>query len=66
VGHATEDFSDRFPAAWAQLNLILDPSFSGARPPASELASLWVECNDARNYVLLGDPATRLRGDLLA
>jgi hypothetical protein len=30
------------------------------------VAAPWVECNDARNYVLLGDPAARLRGDLLA
>ena len=66
VGHATKDLSDRFTAASAQLNLLNDPSYLGARPPASELAALWVECNDARNYVLLGDPAARLRVDLLA
>jgi hypothetical protein len=65
VGHATKDLSDRFTAASAQLNLFSDPSYPGARPPASELAALWVECNDARNYVLLGDPAARLRIDLL-
>ena len=61
-----KDLSDRFTAASAQLNLLNDPSYLGARPPASELAALWVECNDARNYVLLGDPAARLRVDLLA
>jgi hypothetical protein len=66
VGHATKDFSDRFTTASAQLNLLNDPSFPGARPPASELAAIWIECNDARNYVLLGDPAARLRVDLLA
>jgi hypothetical protein len=66
VGHATKDFSDRFTARSAQLNLLNDASYPGARPPASELAELWVECNDARNYVLLGDPAARLRVDLLA
>jgi hypothetical protein len=66
VGHATKDFSDRFTASSARLNLLLDPSYPGARPPAYEMASLWIECNDARNYVLLGDPAARLRVDLLA
>ncbi len=66
VGHATKDLSDRFTAASAQLNLLHDPSYPGERPPASELAALWVECNDARNYILLGDPAARLRVDLLA
>jgi hypothetical protein len=65
VGHATKDLSDRFTAASAQLSLILDASYSGARPPASEVASLWVECNDARNYVLLGDPVARIRVELL-
>jgi hypothetical protein len=65
VGHATKDLSDRFTASSAQLNLLLDPSHPGVRPPAAEVASLWVECNDARNYVLLGDPAARLRVDLL-
>jgi hypothetical protein len=66
VGHATKDLSDRFTASSAQLNLLLDPSYPGPRPPAAEVAALWVECNDARNYVLLGDPAARLRVDLLA
>ena len=59
VGHATKDFSDRFTAASAQLNLFNDPSYPEARPPASELAALWIECNDARNYVC---SATRRRG----
>jgi hypothetical protein len=65
VGHATKDLSDRFTATSAQLNLFKDPSYAGARPSASEMAALWVECNDARNYILLGDPAARLRVDLL-
>jgi hypothetical protein len=65
VGQATKDFSERFTAASAQLNLFNDPSFAGARPPASEVAALWIECNDARNYVLLGDPAARLRVESL-
>lgn len=33
--------------------------------PPRELAALRVHCNDVRNYVLLGDPAARLRVDLL-
>ena len=66
AGHATGDLSDQFTAASAQLNPLNDPSYLGARPPASGLAALWVECNDSRNYVLLGDPAARLRIDLLA
>ena len=66
VGHGTKDLSDRFIAASAELDLLNDTSYPGAQPPASEVAALRVECNDARNYVLLGDPAARLRIDLLA
>ena len=34
---------------------------SGPKPRDAEMAALWVERNDAQNYVLLGDPAVRLR-----
>jgi len=30
-----------------------------------ELVSAWIERNDAQNYVLLGDPAVRIRYELL-
>jgi hypothetical protein len=30
-----------------------------------ELVSAWIERNDAQNYVLLGDPAVRIRNDVL-
>jgi hypothetical protein len=40
-------------------------SGAGARPSAQEIAATWVERNDAQNYVLLGDPAVRLRTDVL-
>ena len=36
-----------------------------AKPSPQEIAATWVERNDAQNYVLLGDPAVRLRLDLL-
>jgi len=31
-----------------------------------ELVTRWLERNDAQNYVLLGDPAVRIRNDALA
>ena len=33
--------------------------------PLALAAALWVERNDAQNYVVLGDPAVRLRVDLI-
>jgi hypothetical protein len=35
----------------------------GVRP--GELANAWVQRNDAEGYLILGDPAARLRVDLL-
>jgi hypothetical protein len=29
------------------------------------LVNAWIERNDAQNYVLLGDPAVRIRNDIL-
>jgi hypothetical protein len=62
VGLATKDFSDRYAAASMRLlNLSSGTNAAAARPRDSETAALWVERNDAQNYVLLGDPAVRLR-----
>jgi hypothetical protein len=65
VGHATQDFSQRYAAASAELLNKVDPSLPEARRPADlDLAWTWVERNDAQNYLVLGDPAARLRDDL--
>jgi hypothetical protein len=63
VGLATRDFSDRFASASVRLLNLFTDSASSAKPNATEIAALLVERNDARNYVLLGDPAVRLRVD---
>jgi hypothetical protein len=55
IGLALRDFADRAAVYAAQLlGLLRRP---GARPEA--LVQLWMERNDALNYVLLGDPAAR-------
>ena len=60
VGHATKDFSDRYVAA----SLRIQNAIAGTQPNAldeADLATAWIERNDAQNYILLGDPAVRLR-----
>jgi hypothetical protein len=65
VGHSTMDFSQRYATYSTELPSQLDPSLPEARRPTDgELAWAWVERNDAQNYLVLGDPAVRLREDL--
>ncbi|MBN9519825.1 hypothetical protein J0H58_15090 [bacterium] len=65
VGHATKSFSERYAVLSAELLGFFDDSTAVVKPAAAELAACWTERNDAQNYVLLGDPAVRLRPDLL-
>jgi hypothetical protein len=65
VGHATKDFSERYATLSVELLSKLDRTQPGQRPPDGGLVWDWVERNDAQSYVLLGDPAVRLRADLL-
>jgi hypothetical protein len=56
---------DQFDVRWAALSAELadtqrDISF-GKQVPDWELGALWAARNDARNYVVLGDPAVRIR-----
>jgi hypothetical protein len=61
VGLATKDFSDRYAAASMRILNITSGTNPGPKLRDVEMAALWVERNDAQNYVLLGDPAVRLR-----
>jgi hypothetical protein len=64
VGQMTLDFSQRYATYSADLLNMLDPGRPGAGQPAdADLVGRWVERNDAQNYVILGDPAVRLRID---
>ncbi|MGC9467373.1 MAG: hypothetical protein ACP5HS_02160 [Anaerolineae bacterium] len=62
VGSALEFLNMRYAAAATELTYLYERM---ADPPSLEdvyrLAELWTSNNDARGYVLLGDPATRLR-----
>jgi hypothetical protein len=64
VGHATKELNEKYSLLSTQLlNLLHAPA--GKRLTDRELAGLWIDRNDFQNYILLGDPAVRLRSDLL-
>ncbi len=67
VGHAIcGQFGARFSALSVLLLSATSPTAANAsRPSDRELVTRWLERNDAQNYVLLGDPAVRIRNDLL-
>lgn len=65
VGFALKDFNERFAALSANLAGLEEDIGFGATIPDSQLAQVWIERNDAQNYVIIGDPAARLRvGDM--
>jgi hypothetical protein len=57
IGHATDQFNVR----WAALSADLTESLGASNVPNAVLANRWVARDDARNYIILGDPAVRLR-----
>lgn len=55
-------FGARFSAQSALLASATSPTTPPAlRPTDRELVAAWIERNDSQNYVLLGDPAARIR-----
>jgi Peptidase family C25 len=60
LGNAIEYFNDRYAALTTELEDEKENIEFGARPDPMGISGLWTAKNDARNYVILGDPAVRL------
>lgn len=61
VGQATDQFNMRWAALSTDLAEVLDQMSRGLIVDPRRLATQWVARDDARNYVVFGDPAVRLR-----
>jgi hypothetical protein len=61
AGQALDNFNIRWAALSADLSDLLADIAHGQTIADAELANRWVARDDARNYILFGDPAVRLR-----
>ena len=61
IGQATDMFNLRWAAIATELSDMQADLARGSDVSLRRLGNLWVSRDDARNFVLLGDPAVRLR-----
>ena len=60
VGHAMDYFNGRYAGLSALIHKQIEDARFGVAPEPADVAGLWTACNDARGYVVLGDPAVRI------
>jgi hypothetical protein len=61
VGMAVQEFNDLSATVSDVLTRVLGDSFHGKSVDDLELVSTWTQRNDAAGFVVIGDPAVRLR-----
>lgn len=61
LGQAMDQFNMRWAALSTELAETLSEMDKGLRVPPARLANQWIARDDARNYIVFGDPAVRLR-----
>jgi hypothetical protein len=61
VGHAMKDFNERYASLSTTLSSKLEEIGFGEEISDEDLAADWIERNDAEGYIIIGDPAVRLR-----
>ncbi|MCP4658834.1 MAG: hypothetical protein GY856_25770, partial [bacterium] len=65
VGHAVREFNQRYAALASSLSAMRKKMRFGARLSDREVAAAWVERNHSQSYVVVGDPAVRLRVEVM-
>lgn len=62
LGHALRPLTRRYSQLASRLAQMLDVKRIGGHPDLHQLGFYWTAVNDARNFVILGDPAVYLLG----
>ena len=66
IGNAADEFNKRWAALSAELSERHLQLLNGIDVSLTTLGRLWVARDDARNFLVLGDPAVRIREETIS